>query len=95
MKTVSIIQWELTNDSKQPCKDVFPASHLRKEPWVCWGGNSRECAEGQVNSELVVGTRKEVEKKEEKRKTPQNLQLPAPQSQRSYCGTMPLRIILV
>lgn len=62
-------QWELTNDGKQPCKDVFPASHVRKDPWVCRGGNSEECVEGQVNSRLVEGARKEVEKKEEERKT--------------------------
>jgi len=62
MKTVPIIKQEVTNGGEQPCKNVFPASHLKKEPWVCRGGNSKEYAEGQVNSEQGGEGKKKVEK---------------------------------
>lgn len=39
---------------------------LRKRCGSARGGNSRECAEGQVSSELLMGARKKVERKEKK-----------------------------
>lgn len=66
MKAVPIVKEELRNDGKQPGKDVFPASHRGKSRGSAGGGNSRECAEGQVSSELLMGARKEAEKREKK-----------------------------
>lgn len=66
MKAVPIVKEELRNDGKQPGKDVFPASHRGKSCGSAGGGNSRECAEGQVSSELLMGARKEAEKREKK-----------------------------
>lgn len=64
METVPITKEELTNDGNEPGKDVFPASHQGKSCESSVSGNSRESDEGQVSSELLMGSRKEVDKRE-------------------------------
>lgn len=64
METVPITKEELTNDGNEPGKDVFPASHQGKSCGSSVSGNSRESDEGQVSSELLMGSRKEVDKRE-------------------------------
>lgn len=64
METVPITKEELTNDGNEPGKDVFPASHQGNSCGSSVRGNSRESDEGQVSSELLMGSRKEVDKRE-------------------------------
>lgn len=75
METAPITKEELTNDGNEPGKDVFPASHQGKSCGSSGDVNSSESAEGQVSSELLMGARKEVEKREKKQEKGEILEL--------------------